>query len=58
MVAAARNVCWTRISCFGHNLHLGVTKALDNDGRCERVLGIARKIVHFGAAGKGDETFP
>ena len=45
MVAAARNLCWTRTSCFGRNLHLGVTKALDKDGKCERALGVVRKIV-------------
>ncbi len=45
MVAAARNLGWTRISCFGHNLHSGVTKALDKDRKFERALGVARKIV-------------
>ncbi len=45
MVAAAKNLGWTRISCFGHNVHLGVSKALDKDRKCERALGVARKIV-------------
>ena len=30
---------------FGHNLHLAITKALNNDVRCSRALGVARKIV-------------
>ena len=45
IVAAARILKWTQISCFGHNLHLAITKALDKDRRCARALGVARKIV-------------
>lgn len=45
IVAAARALSWLRISCFGHNLHLGVTKAIDNDRRCTRAIGVAHKIV-------------
>ena len=29
IVAAARDLSWVRISCFGHNLHLAITKAFD-----------------------------
>ena len=45
IVAAAKELKWPRLSCFGHNLHLGITKALDADRRCSRALGMARKIV-------------
>ena len=45
VVAAANLLSWVRISCFGHNLHLAITKALNNDVRCSRALGVARKIV-------------
>ena len=45
ITAAANRLEWTRISCFGHNLHLAITKALDKDRRCSRALGIAHKIV-------------
>ena len=45
IVAAANLLNWIRISCFGHNLHLAITKALNNDVRCSRALGVARKIV-------------
>ena len=44
-LAAARNLKWTCISCFGHNLHLPIMKATDKDGRCAQALGVARKIV-------------
>jgi len=45
VVAAANLLDWVRISCFGHNLHLAITKALNDDRRCSRALGVARKIV-------------
>ena len=45
IVAAARLLNWDRLSCFGHNLHLAITKAIDNDTRCSRALGVAHKIV-------------
>ena len=35
----------TLLSCFGHNLHLGITKALNQDNRCTRALAVAHKIV-------------
>lgn len=45
IVNAASQLNWLRLSCFGHNLHLAITKALKHDERCTRALGIARKIV-------------
>ena len=45
VVAAARSLEWNRLSCFGHNLHLAITKAIDSDSRCTRALAVARKIV-------------
>ena len=45
IIKAARNLSCLRLSCFGHNLHLAVTKALTNDNRCSRALGISRKVV-------------
>ena len=34
IVAAAEQLLWTRVFCFGHNFHLAITKALENDSRC------------------------
>ena len=31
IVKAASNLEWLRLSCFRHNLHLAITKALDDD---------------------------
>ena len=45
IVDATRRLDWLRLSCFGHNLHLSVTKSLANDSRCSRALGLCRKIV-------------
>ena len=45
IVKATHDLQWARISCFGHNLHLAITKALDKDNRCSRALSISRKIV-------------
>ena len=45
IVKAASNLEWLRLSCFRHNLHLAITKALDDDQWCVRVLGICCKIV-------------
>lgn len=33
------------MSCFGHNLHLAVTKAINNDSRSARVLKLCHKVV-------------
>jgi len=43
--ATTRDLKWTRLSCFGHNLHLSITKSMDGDSRCHRALGTCRKIV-------------
>ena len=45
MIKAAEDLGWVRLSCFGHNLHLAVTKALTRDTHCNRALDISRKIV-------------
>ena len=45
VVAAVNFLNWTRISCFEHNLHLPITKALNNNVRCSRELGVVQKIV-------------
>ena len=45
IVTAARILDWLRHPCFGHNLHLAVTKAVQHDSRCSRVLGVSRKVV-------------
>ncbi len=45
IVKAMRDLKWPRLSCFGHNLHLSITKSIGKDSRCHRALGICRKIV-------------
>ena len=45
IVSAAKKLDWTRLSCFGHNLDLAITKALAKDKRCERALAVTRKVV-------------
>jgi len=45
IIKAARDLHWLRLACFGHNLHLSVTKAMDGEPRCHRALGVCRKIV-------------
>ena len=45
IVCATSKLGWQRLSCFGHNLNLAVTKALKDDNRISRALGLARKIV-------------
>lgn len=41
----AEDLQWPRLLCFGHNLHLSITKSIDCDSRCSRALGLAHKIV-------------
>lgn len=43
--ATTTKLHWQRLPCFGHNLNLAVTKALKDDNRISRALGLARKIV-------------
>ena len=53
IVKAARDLNWERTSCFGHNLHLGITKAFKDEPRLARCLGVGRGIVskfHFSFA--------
>ena len=45
IVSAAGILDQSRLSHFGHNLHLSVTKAIQDDSHCSRVLGVCRKIV-------------
>lgn len=45
VINATKRLDWLRLSCFGHNLHLGVTKSLADDSRCSRALGLCRKVV-------------
>ena len=45
IVNATSKLHWQRLPCFGHNLNLAVTKALKDDNRISRALGLARKIV-------------
>ena len=45
IVSAAKKLDWTRVSCFGHNLDLAITKALNKDKRCDRALRVTRKVV-------------
>ena len=45
VVAAARKLGWTWLSCFGHNLDLAIAKAVSKDKRCNRALAVARRIV-------------
>ena len=45
IINAAERLGWTRLSCFGHNLHLAITKSIKNGARCNRAFGVCRKIV-------------
>ena len=50
-VKAASDLEWRCTSCFGHNLHLGITKAFTDEPHVSRSLGVARGIVskfHYG----------
>ncbi len=57
IINATKRLDWLRLSCFGHNLHLSVTKSLADDSRCSRALGYATKLFrHFLVAGRGREN--
>ena len=45
VISATKRLDWLRLSCFGHNLHLSVTKSLADDSRCSRAVGLCHKIV-------------
>ncbi len=42
---AYKDIEWTNIPCFGHNLHLAITNTLNHILRIGRALGICKKIV-------------
>ena len=49
-VSSCSPMSWTQVSCFGHNLHLGVTKEIYQDSRCSQALyvGLAQgSLVHI-----------
>ena len=46
IINAAERLQWSHLSCFGHNLHLAITKAIKADQRCERSLALCQKIVN------------
>ncbi|KAK0132046.1 Zinc finger BED domain-containing protein 1 [Merluccius polli] len=35
---------WTRLSCFGHNLHIAIERSM-RDSRIDRAVGVCKKIV-------------
>ena len=45
IINATSKLGWKRLSCFGHNLNLAVTKSLKDDYQVSRGLVLARKIV-------------
>ncbi|XP_038062433.1 E3 SUMO-protein ligase ZBED1-like [Patiria miniata] len=48
IVAAIRQLQWPWLNCFGHNLNLGVTRAITDEPqrqRTSRALGLCRSIV-------------
>ena len=45
IINAMRQLKWTRLACFGHNLHLAITKSIKDDRRCSRVSGVCHKLV-------------
>ena len=45
LIRVAELLGWTRLSCFGHNLHLAIPNALKDDQQCSRALGVSRKVV-------------
>ena len=58
-INAAECLDWTWLSCFGHNLHLAITKALKNDCRCEQALAVFHKVVSaLSWAGSTGEIWP
>ena len=45
VVSAAKQLEWTRLSCFGHNLHNAVNSSIKDDVRVSRATRICKKIV-------------
>ena len=61
IVKATRDLNWRRLSCFGHNLHLAVTKAVANDsmqGVLEPFHLVEKLLVLSTLAGNGKGTCP
>ena len=52
IVEVCRDLSWDRLSCFGHNLHLRITKCLKDDTRVKQALGVARGIVTSSRSGE------
>jgi hypothetical protein len=47
IVAAIRNLGWSWLNCFGHNLHLAVCHGLDSDkDRTARAIGLCKNLVN------------
>ena len=48
MVVAITKLGWRHLSCFGHNLNLGVTNAMKEEDRLITAVGVCKKVVqHF-----------
>ena len=45
IVKACRDKNWRNITCFGHNLHLGITNTIAKEKNVSRALGVCRKSV-------------
>lgn len=45
IVRACNILAWRRLSCFGHNLNLAVSKSIKDDPRISRALSLTHKIV-------------
>ena len=43
--AVTKRLEWNWIPCFGHNLHLAVKNAIQDDTRVTRALGVCRKLI-------------
>ena len=55
MVSAITKLGWSHLSCFGHNLNLGVTNAMKEEDRIIRAVGVCKKVVqHFAQSWKKD----
>ena len=46
IVKAKCDLDWPWISCFGHNLHLAITKSMKDKPRISRAIGICKRIVN------------
>ena len=46
VIAAVEILKWNNLTCFGHNLHLGITNSMKDDDRITRAVGVAHKIIN------------